>query len=135
MKQENFLVIQKNSSWNVFVTVTNEVLQALTNLGPSDTRSEADKKSLELFFVQLYCRHKISPNIHHLAALKWHMFPKQQLDSQKLSPKSSLSTLHRSSVQISYRPLPSLPDPGDCGLKWDRTNSLYKAVTTTLSLT
>ena len=75
----------KNSSWDVFVTVPNEVLKALNNLGSSDTRSLADVKPLELFVIQLYCcRHKIPPNNHDLAALKWHMFFKQQLDSQKV---------------------------------------------------
>ena len=33
------------------MTVLNEVLEALTNLGSSDTRSVADIKSLELFVI------------------------------------------------------------------------------------
>ena len=45
----------KKSCWDVFVTVPNEVLQALTNLSSSETRSVADVKSLELFVIQLYC--------------------------------------------------------------------------------
>ena len=55
-----------NSSWNVFVTVPNEVLQELTILGLSDTLSAADINSLELFVMQLYCRHQILPNIYIL---------------------------------------------------------------------
>ena len=78
----------KKSCWDVFVTVPNEALQALTNLGSSETRSVADIKSLELFIIQLYCRDKIPPNIRDLAALKWHMFSKQQLDSKKWPPIS-----------------------------------------------
>ena len=38
--------------WIVFVTVPNEVLEALTNLGSSDTGSVADIKPLELFILQ-----------------------------------------------------------------------------------
>ena len=54
---------------DVFVTVLNEVLQALTNLDSSDTPSVADIKPLELFVIQLYRRHKIPPNIQDFTAL------------------------------------------------------------------
>ena len=125
----------KNSSWDVFVTVPNEggVLEALNNLGSSDTRSVADVKPLELFVIQLYCcRHKIPPNNHDLAALKWHMFPKQQLDSQRVdSPtrealRQKVLRAHFAALQCksSYLPSSLLPDPGDYGWKYDSTNSL-----------
>ena len=48
------------------MTVPNEVLRELTILGSSDTRSAADINSLELFVMQLYCRHQILSNIHIL---------------------------------------------------------------------
>ena len=53
----------KTSCLDVFVTVTNEVWQLLINLGSTDTPSVANVKSLEFFVIQLYCRHKILPNI------------------------------------------------------------------------
>ena len=71
-----------------FVKVPNKVLQALANLGLSETRSVVDTKSLELFIIHLYCRDKILPIIQDLAALKLHVLSKQQLDSQKLPPTS-----------------------------------------------
>ena len=49
----------KKSCCYVFVTVPNEVLQAFINLGSSGTPSVADVKPLEVFVIQLYCRHKI----------------------------------------------------------------------------
>ena len=90
--------------------------------------------------MQLYRRHKIPPNIHDLAALKWYKFSKQQLDLQKLPPISEaflqkVIRAHYTAIQWKspYLPSPSLPGPGEYGWKWDSTNSLYKAVTTTLS--
>ena len=98
----------KNSPWDVFVTVPNEVLKALNYLGSSDTRSVADVKPIELFAIQLYCcRQKIPPNNHDLAALKWHVFQTAIgfteswfTNQRSASTKSSSSTLRCSSVQI-----------------------------------
>ena len=69
------------------------------------------------------------------------MFPKQQLDSQRVdSPtrealRQKVLRAHFAALQCksSYLPSPLLPDPGDYGWKQDSTNSLQEAVTTTLS--
>ena len=76
-----------------------------------------------------------------MAALRWHMFSKRQLDSQKLPPTSetfreNVLRVHYTALQwkSSHLPSPLLPDPGDYGWKWDSSSSPYEAVTTTLSL-
>ena len=73
----------KKSCWCVFVTVPNEVLEAVTNLGLSHTISVADIQSIELF-VMSYTPDTFPPNIQGLTTLKWHKLPKQQPDSEKL---------------------------------------------------
>ena len=56
---------------------------------------------------------------------------------EKCSCIITLLLLHNYTVlwsKSSHLLLPSLSDPGDYGQKWDNTNSLYKGLTTTLSL-
>lgn len=88
----------KKSFWVVFVTVTNKI-KALTNLGSS----VADIKSLKLFATQLYCRHKIHPNILDLATLRCLMFfgfAEITSKQRSISTKTSSSTLNCSPVKI-----------------------------------
>ena len=73
----------KKSYWCVFVTVPNEVLEAVTNLGLSNTISVADIQSIELFVIS-YTPDTFPPNIQGLTTLKWHKLSKQQPDSGKL---------------------------------------------------
>ena len=75
-----------------------------------------------------------------LGALRWHMFSKQQLESQKLPATSEafrqkVLRAHYTAFQwkLSHVPSPLLPDPNDFGWKWNSSNSLYEAVTTTLA--
>ena len=75
----------KTSCWNTFMSSSKQVLSAFTNL------------ELMCFVLDLYQTYRPA-DIDTLAKLKWYMFSKKQLESEKLPPTNSafMYVVHRS---------------------------------------
>ena len=107
------------------------VISAFMKLGQN-----ADLKDvfhdLTYFVLDLY--HADRPeNIDTLSKLRWYMFSKKQLESEKLPPTKSdlLYVMHRSDYMAlvwksSHLPHPSMSDPKM--LDWRLNEGLYEAV-------
>ena len=129
----------KLSCWKTFVSSPTPVIEALSQLGETITKpTESDVQSLELFVMQLYSKN-IPSTVSDLADLRWHMFSKQQSESQKLPPtreafRQKVLRAHYTTLQwkFSHISSPVLPDPENFGWKWDDDNSIYEPIMTTL---
>ena len=88
--------------------------------------------------MQFYSKN-IPSTVSDLADLRWHMFSKQQSESQKLPPtreafRQTVLRAHHTTLQwkFSHISSPVLPDPENFGWKWDDDNSIYEPIMTTL---
>ena len=128
-----FFGFTKLSCWKNLMQCQPDVVNALQKLG--DCTTTEVEAGLTTFVLQLYC--KTRPNtVTSLASLRWYLFSKYQFESEKMPP--TLATFHQKILRASFTakqwksahtPVPDLPNPEECGWKWNGT--IYQPIMTT----
>ena len=76
----------KQACWNTFITSHKKVINTFTILGNSIKHpTEECIDGIIMFALNLYCKNRPT-DISNLSKLRWHMFSKKQLESNKLPP-------------------------------------------------
>ena len=76
----------KRSCWEIFLSSTNENLNAFINLATNDLNPGIDYCSLESFVAALYRKQLVPAEVATLADLRWYYFSKHQSESHKMPP-------------------------------------------------
>ena len=114
----------KQLCWNTFITSPKKIIDAFMLLGNSIKHPmEEWIDGIIMFVLNLYCKNRPT-DINNLSKLRWHMFSKKQLESDKLPPTfSALKYMIHRSHYITYiwksaiSTNPILPDPENFGWK------------------
>ena len=88
----------KQLCWNTFIPSPKKIIDTFMLLRNSiNDPMEECIDGIIMFVLNLYCKNRPT-DIDNLSKLRWHMFSKKQLESDKLPPTSSALkyTIHRS---------------------------------------
>ena len=92
----------KQSCWNTFITCPKKVINAFMLLGNSIKHPTEERiDGIIMFFLNLYCKNCLT-GIDNLSKLRWHMFSKKQLKSDKLPPIFSALKLYDLYMKVCY---------------------------------
>ena len=111
-------------------------MQAFANLRIKPLEENIEKHLTE-FVLQLYMKSR-PKGVTTLGALRWYLFSKNQTESKKLPPRGKafqqmMVRAHFTAMQwkSSHLQHPNLPDPNNCGWKWDLNREIFDPVMTT----
>jgi hypothetical protein len=115
----------KKTFWKAFMSSSNEVLRALSELGEGPISNNMHVLSiLEAFICRVYIPDTVETNV---GAVRWAIFRTQQKESEKLPPTKD--ALIQALMRANYQAIiwnndivanPNLPCPKDFGWKEDR---------------
>ena len=92
----------KQSYWNTFNTSPKKVINAFMLLGNSIKHPTEERiDGIIMFFLNLYFKNCLT-GIDNLSKLRWHMFSKKQLKSDKLPPIFSALKLYDLYMKVCY---------------------------------
>jgi hypothetical protein len=123
----------KASCWKIFQDASEDIINALVNLGTEEKPSEETLAGIEKFVCQLYMP---KTKMSKVKDVRWWLFKKRQAQSERLPPTED--ALHHAILRSHYQMMvwnndkvanPELPSPGDYG--WNMINNEWVAVMAT----